>query len=712
MKLIGVVDFLAVDRSFGRVEPILESHDQGWRPAKASDFPPENRVFWSRPPVGLAAGSIVQVTVEGNVADKAKDHYKVASHQFCTEVVDLRATGDVEALRRAVDAGLKLFPPPQPHVMLWAKDGIVGPFKLVQTNGLWTIEETMRPQVGLYTPEELSMTLLSAKSGKRYILSASNPPLPSAQVDWGSDEDVLRRALTHAATHLKRDNANHALTRAAIAQAVADETVDGTQAQVALWSNRLARAEKYLAATKTLGTQAASLTELIQALPAFKRELEAALGGVREAAKARVEAELTAEKASLDAIRKEKAAVQKEREVVQAELETAKAKVRQEVEALEETLEERVRAAVEKPERLLADVAMFRAIGAPGSVGPSATPQTVPRTRERRTWGIAANQVRTLGELRSAIGRHAGALSVQLPACLNVHCAYKAGSFPLLYGPRAVEVAETYSRAVAGGRFTVVQVSPLFRQPSDLIGEVRNGRFVPHAAALVDVLSGAAGSEGLAVVVIEGVNRAPVESFLLPLLRLTSRRAETLPVFHPSAVDAGDAYEDASAIMWPANVILIGTAVDGPTSLPVPSQLWADAILIRCGIGSRANGSSPTPASATSDLTPDFRKSECAGGRDDAVLQMFATLETQDPTPAELLDSADVAARYSHALAACQADSRERLKEVVRACLIPPIASVAMAPRREELATAVEKAFTVPASFVLPLVESVRRSVA
>ena len=88
------------------------------------------------------------------------------------------------------------------------------------------------------------------------------------------------------------------------------------------------------------------------------------------------------------------------------------------------------------------------------------------------------------------------------------------------------------------------------------------------------------------LVILDGVNRAPAESYLLPLLAcyLDAQRgitSRTLPLFHEAAVSPDDPYIASAQLRWPKNVLLTGTVADGRNALTLPNELWGSTCLIK-----------------------------------------------------------------------------------------------------------------------------------
>lgn len=174
--------------------------------------------------------------------------------------------------------------------------------------------------------------------------------------------------------------------------------------------------------------------------------------------------------------------------------------------------------------------------------------------------------------------------SVDNRAVLALHSILLTGQVPLLTGPNALEVAEQYAAVVAAGRMLWVNVPPSLLEPADLLGrvETQSGRFIPHSCGLLDLLLFAKQpdqKDRLFFVVMDGINRSAVDSYLIPLLALyqaehTSNTQRALRLAHPQMFGLDSPYAKAAELSWPSNVLMIGIVSEGPATLPLSISLW------------------------------------------------------------------------------------------------------------------------------------------
>lgn len=198
----------------------------------------------------------------------------------------------------------------------------------------------------------------------------------------------------------------------------------------------------------------------------------------------------------------------------------------------------------------------------------------------RFAWAPADRIISDSGELRRAMAAAFKARGVAPAAATRIHAAMAAGLIPVVVGPTALLALDAFSRVACAGRATTVHVAPSLLEPSELFGrlEPARGDFVPNAAGLIDILHTAAESRGAALVTLEGINRGPTESYLLPLLQMRARSGR-IPLFHPDTPVSPSSLAEA-VVVWPPNVWLAATAVDGPTSLPISRDVLAYSVVI------------------------------------------------------------------------------------------------------------------------------------
>jgi hypothetical protein len=180
----------------------------------------------------------------------------------------------------------------------------------------------------------------------------------------------------------------------------------------------------------------------------------------------------------------------------------------------------------------------------------------------------------------------------------TLHAALLSGLVPVLAGVAAYEVLECYAKCAAGGRLLWLPVPATVLDPSDLLGRFNptSMRFAPQPNGLLDLLLCAQSSKELFIVVLDGVNRAPIDAYLGPLLALYADawlehgRRRSLSLAHPSVVEQ-TGWAAAARLTWPPNVLLAAIWTDGLVSAPPPISFWDTAALIQVGSDAISAGS-------------------------------------------------------------------------------------------------------------------------
>jgi hypothetical protein len=99
------------------------------------------------------------------------------------------------------------------------------------------------------------------------------------------------------------------------------------------------------------------------------------------------------------------------------------------------------------------------------------------------------------------------------------------------------------------------------------------------------LLEAIANPDNMFIVVLDGFNRAPAESYLLPLLRSAQGARDgdhrrSIPISAIGSLDRDDPYRSIGRVEWPANVLLAAIPVAGTAALPVSNDIWSSAVLI------------------------------------------------------------------------------------------------------------------------------------
>jgi hypothetical protein len=706
--LLGVVTGTKPDKwgePIAWVRPLIDTAD--WREADPNEFPKRGFLFWPQANDAVRDGLVFVRARENTVRlPDIKDDFMVAEPHPALEVLDLRHIGKSEQVRVALSTGIRLPASPLPRMLIWCSDHtVVGPVGLVVGPTGTTLEKNNRHRIACFHLEEGEIRPVSYDGLTRHVVAKNNLGSPDGFVDWDDDKQVVRRALEFAVESAKKSGAVFARTKQLVEEAAEQLTRSGSPAELQLDLYRLERARPLI---KRIQKSDGIATEVVSALrehPVIAKELEELKAKERLDARAEAEAALEGEREELSRLKKERAAAE-------ATLsETTKAAREAETEAMRKgsEIEEQVRARIadvmSSAPTLLAQVSLLR----PFLGGRASSIPEAPSAASYAPWKLGQAPLSAIKDLRARILPVMKALGIPPQTWQRVHSAFAARLLPLLAGPRSLDALRAYAQVATGGRMVVVQVTTALTEESDIFGRIDSARrrFVPHPAGLIDVVSAARQSDGLMLVVLDGANRGATESYLLPLVRSALRRSAPLALFHPAAVAASDPYRAQTRVDWPGNLLLAATLVEGPTTLPVAPDVWADSILIQTDADEVSAayplGKVPTDLS---EIDPKSNLLTLENGSDATTSDWIEDIVKSNA-------AREVARRFDWAFRAIQNDPAALQREVVNAVLVPFLASIQDDEERAAVTAEAKKALGPKGAVGLPeAVVRARRKIA
>ncbi|RXH53780.1 hypothetical protein GRAN_5118 [Granulicella sibirica] len=574
--LIGVITGTRRDKyedQIAWIRPLAEATNDSWEAVLApqSEFPSRGSIFWPRAS-GAKENALVRFHAkENDVKNGGPDEYMAVDSQLAFEALDLRWVGDCEQVRLALTHGIELPHLVSPKYMIrCGGDLVVGPVGLVSENtGKVVLEKNNRARISCYQLGDDAFLGIAFDDETRTILARSLPPTPHSYVDWDDDKPVMRRAI-EAAARLKANGTN--LPRQVLEDATVQLTQYGAGASARLEFYRLNRAKQLAADTQQVISLAEEIFRGLRNHPSVLQEAQNFYEGQRGEIRARIESEHESEQAAVTKLREERHEAEEALASAKRQLEETEASHQKQVSGIEAALLSRIDQVLGNVPTLLADVALLR----PFLKGRS-SPQ--PRVTWAPEWPVTKVKIAEIKELRSRMIPALRALGVATTSYQPIHAAFASGFVPVVSGARALEALEAYAHVMCGGRQVLVEVTSAIADVQDLFGKLEHGTFVPHPAGLLDIIRAAREHEGPFLVVLDGINRGPTESYLLPLLRLVRNHKASIPLFHPGAIDSTDPYQSEARLQWPTNLLLAATVIEGPTTLPVAPDVWKDGIL-------------------------------------------------------------------------------------------------------------------------------------
>lgn len=693
--LIGVVTGTILDKNKERIawiRPLVEVTGSGWEEVQDPEqqFPARGSIFWPRATLATKDALIHFRAKENSIRKEGGDDYMVADPQPALEVLDLRSVGTCEQVRIALNSGIQVPGHPNSRLLIWCKGNfVVGPVSLLTgINGLTTTEKKDRARIHCFQFKEAEIRQISFEGITRSIVARSTLGPPQSYVDWDDDKQVMRRAIEYAVT--KSAAASIDFPKHMIEEAAEHLTKSGSSPDLQLELYRLERSRSLVTDLKKLASVSEEIVSVLRKHPSVAKEIEQLKAAERDKARNEAVAALAAEREALEKIKKEYGVVESALSSAKRRLDEADASVREQTRDIEAKIQRRIVEVLDDAPAFLANVALLKPFLA-GKEAPEQSPEI-----SVGPWKVGTNKISNAKELRARIIPAFKAMGVPTTAYQPIHAAFAGGLLPVVSGSRALEALHAYAHVVTGGRRLVVQATSALADVQDIFGRVMERRFVPHAAGLIDVVRAARKSDGLFLVILDGINRGATESYLLPLIRAALRRTTGISLFHPSAVEAGDPYRLDARVEWPKNLLLAVTVIEGPTTLPVAPDLWSDSVLIQTDL--EGAGAIPTGlGSDASEVSPSS-----------GLLASQPSFENLEWIQEVVLSAQAVAGRFEGGLRTVLSDMATIQQSITKCILVPHLASIEDEEHRRTLMKAIEK---VGSTALEPLVLAARRSV-
>lgn len=624
-------------KPYGGVTPIAYRDEQAsaWVELSEHDaalaFPDQGTAFWFDVPSDAEEESLVLIRAERqDHYDSGKDAYKVVRWAFAYEVVDLRPWEDPRSQRLALTGeGLPIrLTTPRVYLRL-TDDEAVGPVALApRPDRRWGIPDAHADELKVVRLAGDHSAPVQVDGRKAEILlDRDDLGAPTRYVNWASDralaEGLLNRLLKmdraaaqglgvakaafktyldaypgfeYASDHQHRqENARYERVEELLAVVEADEALLQSAAQALLLHPTI---EEALAEPKRQAVEAA-VQAAREAFEAGAEERRLALDDELEAKRKQLDLDLAAARqalaearAGLEAVSELKTEAHAELNGLQSTLDALRTEVDQQADDVEQALDARLAELAERPAQAFAEIAILRAI--------SGTPQTPPRSSAGtaaapppiETDPPVAAQIEALAKAGGAVFQRLNADDHLVGAALLA--AFATGRAVVVAGDGAADALHAVAEGVAGGRSTWIPVSATLSDAASLLTQPAHGTVWPNPGGLLDAVERAADGR-LALVVLEGFDRAASDHYLDPLLQCYAdarhgRGARTLPYL---GIDGAP-----RRLAWPPNLLLACVPSGGPSALPPGATFWTHAVLSDVGDVSRG------PEEGLSEVAP------------------------------------------------------------------------------------------------------------
>lgn len=588
---------------FAHLEPLYQSTDhRTWReipPPVNRVFPSRGLVFWHNAPAHLAKGSYWQFGIVEHPhydGSERPEKYQVSSAEPMIEIIDLRGYEEKVIRRWLTETGLQLDTPPvASHVLFWVDEEFwVGPVRVTNTGRDLKIdanEDLTRLQRRRLPSSEASWLNLEHR---RIVLNPRRDMGdPVGICNWMTDAQFAS-GLLRRLRKLDRD----AFDRLKITYGVFDEYVKAME-QAGLIGHdleiELGRRERLRDLRATIDKNASFLEEAVSVLyeiegipHELEKRKEAEYKRILEEQEERLKTELAERRQEIENLEKEIENKRLELKRLQDEIDSKNEELDLLASRFEDALAARLARLLETPQEAFAELALFHKVFAPSApVARDCPPAQAEVTPNPSSSALRTTRIVEIRHLINALGSNLSIRGASPLMAQDLHAAFLSGLLPIVTGSKAFEALEAYAWTVTGGRLCWIPVSPATFEPRELLGrfDAASKRIIPHPGGVLDILIEAQGTDRLYLIVLEGVNRAPVESYLFPLLDIFSDASvgcprRGIPLAPRSAVDPADPYRDHCRLSWQPNVLLAAIPVFGTTTLPLPEAILDYVVLI------------------------------------------------------------------------------------------------------------------------------------
>jgi hypothetical protein len=633
----------------------------------ASSFPSHGCIHWHDADYGGLAskGRLVSFEVDPEVdRPDRSERYQLSNPDEAWEVIDLRRwQSDVDVQRALTNsAGALLRPEPlSMRALIWLPSGAcAGPFRLKHgtTEGAYCVDAPAigsdLTRVSSWQPDLGDVNAVFLDGYRRFFVGPfvrfSSNTRPQ---NWAPDEQVARRVLDLLRKmdpeSIDRVNRAHKIEVTSKLFDAYLECVDFGRIGKLVPEVERARAERLRALQKAIADDEALLDDVLtnlQSIPSVQKAMadraDVMVQELAEARRAEQEPALREAEAEMERVREASAKCRGELAAIEAELAQKQSELDSAVAGYEEALGERLAALVTRPESAFAELSIVRALtqaldrgNALDAVRP--TPAAA-RALDDNDIGALEEPTREFrppirclddaGQISVALVRAARAADASRQAMLAVHGALTAGLVPVVDGPRAYALLRAYGHVVAGGRVHWVPITPSTLEPADLLGrrEAASGRILPAASGLLEAIANATDQDELHLVIFDGCNRAPADSYLLPILQSAEAQrsgdqTRAIPIASPAGLAEDDPYRRFARLQWPSNVLIACVPVDGSATLPLARSVWRHCAMVNAPskrdideVENDEGGSTATPeASAPTEVPAPYWRQRVTG---------------------------------------------------------------------------------------------------
>lgn len=605
-----VHDPWGADPEFAKLRPIAIESNGNWETIEDPKhlFGDDGLIFWWRPPIGCKELLWRHVVIPQPKYDGARnrERYQVKENSALPveELFSCGTTLSDDQFRLLLEEGARFDRPPLGKVLFRLEGNrCAGPLELSFIDGKWSCPDNdIRSRVPVGNFNEADFRIIRNDGTEHSILAPrSKLPTHSAYLNAQTPIDVLHGLVKRVRRLDQRTYDALNVTYAAYDAYVEALVKARLPADQALMER--ARGERLKNLVSALKSDVSVLTELGKALlehsEVAKRVEDAVQLEVQrkiDCASATIEEKLSGVRAALLDVEQQLATRTNALLESDARLRAAKEEAQSLNGRLAEEFSRQLEEMLENPVSTIAQNAIFKALASGRQKESSREAVNDAELNEMAaprsfTHGTELDEFQDLR--KHFVSRAAGG-GVSILSAPTVLGSCLAGNMPLVFGPHVDELMQTISSVVAGGRMFRVPVSTATYQVQDLFvrQDPLTGRMNQGPGSLGRLVDECRNLDRLVIILLEGVNRAPLESFLTPLLSCVATAGDgeeeaTIPI------ESGNG-RSTDWFSWPRNVLLVGSVVEGPSSFPIPRMMLERITMIPTWFGPPLQNAQPT----------------------------------------------------------------------------------------------------------------------
>lgn len=574
MKYIGIVDWTREDKNGNKiagVKPLYEISGSEWKVPDASEFRPKGEAFWFKAAAKL--NDLIFFTIKENFNEE-KYRFNLDHYEPVIEIIDFRNLKAID-VRKAFDSGLRYSGHLPDKSYILCKGGtIVGPLKISRlTDGKLHLEAAQIHEIPCYSTDNTSTQEIRLDSETRLVFQDQKPLNICSYVDWDSNRNVIKRAIEYAVKNSSKNFGTALNVKDLVAETYEKVKDSDDSAKLSLQINRLIRTVEIIRQVGISDEWANELINALVTLPSVKKELDSIREKTRKDALENTRTELDVELKEIEKARAEKRKLENDIQESLELLEEIKKELESHTQDIDQEIEKRIETIVNKPAGFIAEAAFLKAILPHLSIGKIPKPSNANFTGSGIEWNVSDKKISTADELKKQIIKAFRTISVEKDVGIGIHAALTAGIMPILSGFNAGAAIDAYAKLACGGRIFRVPISPTSIDFGDLFGryDENEGAFVGRAGNLLEILEAAKQNPEPAIVVFEGINKAPTESYFAPVMEAIFFR-KSVPLYFNSNVKQD--------FEWSENLFPAATIVEGPTTLPLSAGVWSRSMLL------------------------------------------------------------------------------------------------------------------------------------